>query len=415
MTSMDAEWEEPEIAHFNRRLAEICRCIRFDELGSGASDPMPPDAGPYEQLSSQQIMAVLDAANSERAVLFAADSGTTGALVAAATQPDRVAGLIVLHGAARMVAADDYPAGMPAEELDTWASIYDSMDLDQILQLSAPSRANDEQFLRWGRKWVRNMGSPAAVQARIAMAKETDTRWALPQIQVPTLVLHRTGFQGLPIAMGRYMSDHIEGARFVELPGVDGPPWFDHPDAILDVVRDFVSEITGDSPRRTRQERVMATVLFTDLVSSTRRAQEVGDGRWRDLLQLHEDVSQRCVREAGGKLVKTTGDGILATFDVPGNALRCASSLSRNLERVSLPIRAGLHTGEIETRGNDVGGIGVHIAARVMAEAGATEILVSRTVRDLVVGSEFGFESRGVHPLKGVDGDWELFALDRYA
>jgi class 3 adenylate cyclase len=411
LASMDAEWEEPEIAHFNRQLGDICRSIRFDDLGSGSSDPYPPDAGPPERHSSRQIMAVLDAAGSERAILFAGDSGTPGALVTAAEHPDRVAGLIVFQGSARVVAADDYPDGMPAEELDRWADMYDTMDVDRILQSTAPSRAGDEQFMRWGRKWLRNMASPAVVRELIMQAKDLDVRWALERIRVPTMVMHRTDFQATPMATSKYLADHIPGARFVEVPGSDGPPWFDHPDAILTEIRGFVETIAGDFERTSRTERVMAAVLFTDLVSSTRRAQEVGDARWRSLLQLHEDVSQRCIGDAGGRLIKTTGDGVLATFDGPGAAIRCAAAMSRNLDRLGLPIRAGIHTGEVETRGEDVGGIGVHIAARVMANAGAGEVLVSRTVRDLVVGSEFAFESRGVHELKGIDGDWELFAL----
>lgn len=411
VASMDAEWEEPEVAHFNRRLASMCRTIRFDDLGSGASDPVPPDAGPYELFSCRQITAVLDAAESERAILFAGDSGTAGALVVAAEYPDRVAGLIVFQGAAKVVADVDYPEGLPGEEIDRWAMYYDLMDVDQILQLTVPSRAGDHQFMRWGRKWLRNMASPASVQALIEQAKETDVRWALPRIQAPTLVMHRTEFQALPMAMSRYIADHVSGARFVEIPGSDGPPWFDHPEVILDVVHALITELAGDTVHRARRERVMATVLFTDLVASTERAQQVGDARWRSLLQLHEDVSQRCVREAGGRLVKTTGDGILATFEAPGAAIRCASTVSRNLDRLGLPIRAGIHTGEIETTGQDVGGIAVHIAARVMAYADNGTVLVSRTVRDLVVGSEFVFESRGPHTLKGVQGEWELFEL----
>jgi class 3 adenylate cyclase len=222
--------------------------------------------------------------------------------------------------------------------------------------------------------------------------------------------MHRTGFQGSPIALSRYLADHIPDGRFLELPGSDGPPWFEHPEAFIDATREFAAELAGESARPTRAERVMATVLFTDLVSSTERAQQVGDGEWRNLLQLHEDVSRRCVGDTGGKMVKTTGDGILATFESPGRAISCASTMSRNLERLRLPIRAGIHTGEIEVRGDDVGGIAVHIAARIMAAAAPAEVLVSRTVRDLVTGSGFAFADRGQHALKGIDGEWQLFA-----
>jgi class 3 adenylate cyclase/pimeloyl-ACP methyl ester carboxylesterase len=411
MASMDAEWDEPEIAHFLRRSGELGRLIRFDDLGSGASDPVPPDALPPPQHSAAQILAVMDAVGSERAILAGGDAGTPGVLVAAANNPDRVAGVVVYHGAARMMAADDYPNAMTLADLEMWAAMYDTMDLDQILKMTIPSRADDPQFLKWGRKWMRGMASPSAVQAMIMQAAETDVRSVLPNIQAPALVMHRTGFQGFPMALSRYVADNIPNGRFLELSGSDGPPWFDHPEEFIDATRAFVEELIGDEARPARAERVMATVLLTDLVASTERAQQVGDSEWRNLLQLHEDVSRRSVDDGDGRIVKTTGDGILATFDSPGKALNCAASLSRNLDRVGLPVRAGIHTGEIEIRGDDVGGIGVHIAARVMAAATSAEVLVSRTVRDLVVGSEFTFIDRGAHLLKGIDGEWQLFAL----
>ena len=410
MASIDAEWEEPEIAHFNRRTAEIGRLIRFDDLGSGASDPVPTEAPDQAEHSAQQILAVMDAAGSKRAILAGGDAGTPGVLVAAANHPERVAGVVVYHGAARMIADDDYPDGIALADLEMWASMYDTMEVDQILQMTVPSRADDPQFMRWGRKWLRGMASPAAVQTMIRQAAEVDVRAVLPNIQPPVLVMHRTGFQGFPMALSRYLADHVPDGRFLELPGSDGPPWFEHPDAFIEATRDFAAELAGGSIRPSRAERVMATVLFTDLVSSTERAQQVGDSQWRNLLQLHEDVSRRCVGDTGGKVVKTTGDGILATFDAPGRAISCASSMSRSLERLGLPIRAGIHTGEIEVRGEDVGGIAVHIAARVMAVAAPTEVLVSRTVRDLVAGSDFAFADRGHHDLKGIEGEWQLFA-----
>lgn len=411
MASIDAEWDEPEIADFNRRTGEIGRLIRFDDLGSGASDPVPIDAPSPPEHSAEQILAVMDAAGSERAILSGGDAGTPGVLVAAAFHPDRVVGVVIYHGAARMIAAEDYPDGMALADLEMWEAMYDTMDLDQILKLTTPSRADDPQFLRWGRKWLRGMASPAVVQAMIRQAAEVDVRAVLPSIQAPALVMHRTDFQGLPMALSRYLADNIPNGRFLELPGRDGPPWFDHPEAIIQATRVFAEELVGDTVRPTRTERVMATVLFTDLVSSTERAQLVGDSEWRNLLQLHEDVSRRCVGDSGGKMVKSTGDGILATFDAPGRAVACASTLSRNLERLGLPIRAGVHTGELEVRGGDVGGIAVHIAARVMAAAASAEVLVSRTVRDLVIGSDFVFADRGPHTLKGVDGEWQLFAV----
>jgi class 3 adenylate cyclase len=411
MASIDAEWDEPEIAHFNRRTAEIGRLIRFDDLGSGASDPAPIEVTSRPEHSAEQIMAVMDAAGSERAILAGGDAGTPGVLIAAATHPDRVAGVVVYHGAARMISDEDYPDGISLADLEMWASMYDTMDVDQILRMTVPSRADDPHFMRWGRKWLRGMASPSAVQAIISQAANVDVRAVLPNIQAPALVMHRTGFQGFPMALSRYLADHIPNGRFLELPGSDGPPWFEHADLFIQATRDFAQDLVGETAHKTREERVMATVLFTDLVASTERAQQVGDGEWRNLLQLHEDVSRRCVDDTGGKTVKITGDGILATFDVPGRAISCATTMSRNLGRLGLPIRAGIHTGEIEVRGEDVGGIAVHIASRVMAAAAPAEVLVSRTVRDLVVGSDFVFADRGAHTLKGIEGEWQLFAL----
>jgi class 3 adenylate cyclase len=319
--------------------------------------------------------------------------------------------LVVYHGAARIVGDDDYLDGLALDDLEMWAAMYDTMDVDQILQMTVPSRADDPQFMRWGRKWLRGMASPAVVQSMIRQAAEVDVRSVLPDIQAPALVMHRSGFQGFPIALSRYLAEHIPNGRFLELPGSDGPPWFEDADVFIEATRAFATELAGDNARPSRTAREMSTVLFTDMVSSTERAQQVGDSEWRALLQLHEDVSRRCVVDGGGKLVKNTGDGILATFQIPGGAIACASALSRNLSRLGLPIRAGIHTGEIEVRGEDIGGIAVNIASRVMAAADPSEILVSRTVRDLVVGSEFSFTDRGAHALKGIEGDWQLFAV----
>lgn len=411
VASIDAEWDEPEIAHFNRRMGEYCRVIRFDDLGSGASDPLPPSTGVMDDLQAAQILAVMDAANSERAILAGGDSGSPGILIVAARHPDRVAGLLLLHAVARVIPDDDYPFGMPLAELEMWESLYDQMDVDQILKMTIPSRADDEQFMRWGRKWLRGLAAPATSQRMIQQAKEMDLRALLPEIQSPASVLHRVDYEGYPKELSQYLADHLPNGRFIEIPGTDGPPWFDHPEVFLEVLRDMAHEVGGEAPTRRRTERVMASVLFTDLVDSTQLAQRQGDAEWRNLLELHDDLSRRCVKDAGGTLVKSTGDGILATFDSPGSAIHCAVNLSTSLGRLHLPIRAGVHTGEIEILGADIGGVAVHIAARVMAAAGSGEILVSRTVHDLVTGSGFTFVDRGAHPLKGVDGEWQLYEL----
>jgi class 3 adenylate cyclase len=235
---------------------------------------------------------------------------------------------------------------------------------------------------------------------------EVDVRPVLPLVQAPTLILHRRGFELVPIAQGRYLADHIAGARLIELPGSDVDLTWETPELALDAIQEFLTGV-----RRTAEpDRVLATVLFTDIVGSTERAARLGDRRWRELLEVHDELAGRLVEQFEGRLVKTTGDGILATFDGPGRAIRCAAALRDELTGIDLQIRAGLHTGEIELREGDVGGIAVHIAARVMAAAAPGVILTSRTVRDLVVGSDIAMTDRGPHPLKGVDGTWQLFA-----
>jgi class 3 adenylate cyclase len=270
-----------------------------------------------------------------------------------------------------------------------------------------PSRAGDERFRHWYMKMQRAMASPKAAQPFWRTMLEVDVRTVLPLIQVPTLVLHRRDVQLLPIEYGRYLAEHIPDAKLVELPGADLPLVWEEPQLALDLIEEFL----GGVRRAVEPTRVLATVLFTDIVDSTKLASRLGDRRWRELLNTHDDVARQTVEEFNGQLVQTTGDGILATFDGPGRGIGCAAALRDQLAGIGLHIRSGLHTGEVELRGDDVGGIAVHIAARVMAAAGSGEILTSRTVRDLIVGSDVTLEDRGIHPLKGVQGTWELFAV----
>lgn len=409
--SMDAEWEQPEIAAFLRQVSEFCRMIRYDGLGSGASDPVPLDALPPIESAAEELIAVMDAASSERAVLVANSGSVPVALVAAATWPDRFSGLVLIHAVARMIADEDYPEGISPDEAQMLESMFENWDVDQLVDATFPGRANDERFLKWGRRYLRSIASPGAFRAFVERLINTDVRAVLPLIQTPTLVLHRAGYKEIPMSAGRYVADGIVGAEFVELPGNEGTPWFDHPDALISAIREFMETLSPTALRKARAQRVMATVLFTDIVQSTERAHAMGDAKWHRMLDLHSDISQRCVEEQFGRLIKTTGDGILATFDGPGRALLCASTLVGDLDRVGLPIRTGLHSGEVEVLGEDIGGMAVHIAARIMAAAGTGEVWVSRTVRDLVVGSAFDFEDRGVHDLKGVEGQWQIYSL----
>ena len=273
----------------------------------------------------------------------------------------------------------------------------------------APSRADDPQLKEWGARWERLGASPGAAVALLRMNMEIDIRHALPAIRVPTLILHRTGDQALPVMDSRYMAEQIPGAKYVELPGMDHIWFVGDADAILNEVQEFLTGVRpGPEP-----DRVLATVLFTDIVGSTQRAAELGDRRWRDLLDSYYALSRRELGRFRGREIKTMGDGFLATFDGPARGIRCACAISDSVGQLGLAIRAGLHTGECEMMGDDVGGIAVHIGARVATEATAGEVLVSSTVKDLVAGSGLQFEDRGSHALKGVPEEWRLFAVER--
>jgi class 3 adenylate cyclase len=270
----------------------------------------------------------------------------------------------------------------------------------------APSRADDQRFLRWSARLERAIASPKVVRASLRALLEVDVRPLLPLVHAPTLLLAHRAFEQVPVEHGRYLAEHLPDARLVELPG-ELPLWWEEPDPVLNLIEEFlVGARRGVAPTR-----VLATVLFTDIVGSTARAEEVGDRRWRTLLDTHDELAGRLVERWGGRLVKTTGDGVLATFDGPGRAIGCAAALREELADIGLQLRAGLHVGEVELRGDDVGGIAVHIAARILAAAGPGEILVSRTVHDLVAGSEVVLQDRGSQRLKGVEGDWQLYGV----
>jgi class 3 adenylate cyclase len=350
---------------------------------------------------------VLDEVGSQRAAIMAQlDAGPT-ALLFAATRPERTSALVLVHTSARFAADSDYPIGGTPEEVEAALATFDRLwGSEELAAQLVPSRIDDARFLRWFAKWQRASARPKDAQVFLRAMAEVDVRPVLPLVQAPTLILHRRGFELVPIAQGRYLADHIAGARLIELPGSDVDLTWETPELALDAIQEFLTGV-----RRTAEpDRVLATVLFTDIVGSTERAARLGDRRWRELLEVHDELAGRLVEQFGGRLVKTTGDGILATFDGPGRAIRCAAALRDELTGIDLQIRAGLHTGEIELREGDVGGIAVHIAARVMAAAAPGVILTSRTVRDLVVGSDIAMTDRGPHPLKGVDGTWQLFA-----
>jgi class 3 adenylate cyclase len=406
---VDLQWEDPGIALFLRRLASFSRLIAFDRRGTGASDPLPDDTPPPWEAYADEVTAVMDAVGSRQAALMAttAEAGPM-ALFFAATRPQRTSALIVGNASARYVAADDYPIGIPVEQAEAIiARVEDTWGTGDRVAEGIPSRAGDERFRRWMARIQRSIASPKTVHTFLRALFQVDVRPLLPLIQAPTLVLHRRDFPLLPIEHGRYLAEHIPGARLVELPGSDGPLAWETPELTLGHIEEFLTGVRRAAPT----SRVLATVLFTDIVASTERAAELGDRRWRELLQVHDDLANRLVEQWGGRVVKTTGDGILATFDGPGRAIGCAVALRGQLGDIDVQVRAGLHAGEVELRGDDVGGIAVHIASRVMATAGSGEIVVSRTVRDLVTGSDHTLEDRGSRRLKGVEGDWQLFAV----
>jgi class 3 adenylate cyclase len=405
--AFDTDWEDPVAELFLRRLASFVRLVRFDRRGSGGSDSLPLDALPPWESFVEELECVMDTVGSERAAIMASyDAGPTGMLFAA-TKPQRTSALILVNTAAKYLASDDHPSGVPT---DVAAQLSESMaerwGSDQHVLLQVPSKAEDPRFRAWYAKKTRSIAGPAAAAAYFRSIYKADARALLPAIHVPTLVLHRAAYAFMPLAQGRYLADHIDGARLVELPGSDGPLFWEHADQALEAVEEFLTGVTPSVP----SDRVLATVLYTDIVDSTKQLERMGDQRWRGLLDMHDDLARRLVDASGGRLIKTTGDGVLATFDGPGRAIRFAAGFRDQLDALGLAIRIGIHAGEIELRGDDIGGMAVHLAARIMAEAGAGEILVSRTVRDLVVGSDIAFADRGVHHLKGIEGDWPLLA-----
>lgn len=407
---VDMVWEDPGIARFLRTLASFSRLIVFDRRGTGASDPRPLASLPPWESYAQDLTAVLDEVGSEQAALLAQLDAGPMALFFAGTRPERTRALILANAAAKFQATDDYPIGVRPEVAEALLAQFDQLwGTEAMAAMFAPSRAGDQRFCRWFARYQRAVASPRAVQAFLRASLEMDARPILPLIQAPTLVLHRRDYQFIPIANGRYLVEHIPDARLVELAGTEQSLFWETPDLVLDHIERFLTGMR----RGVQPTRMLATVLFTDIVSSTERAGELGDRRWRELLNVHDELTSRVVEEFGGRLVKTTGDGVLATFDGPGWAIQCAVALREELAGIGVQIRAGLHTGEVELRGDDVGGLAVHIAARVMAAAGPGEILVSRTVRDLAAGSDVTLEDRGMHLLKGLDGDWQLLAVAR--
>jgi class 3 adenylate cyclase/pimeloyl-ACP methyl ester carboxylesterase len=400
---VDYIWEEPTVARFLLRLASFSRLILVDRRGMGASDRTA--LGPMEQHVGD-LLTVLDAAGSERAALFGIGDGGMIAAMFAATHPTRAEALIMQDAVARTARADDYPGGWSPE---IWAELAriapENFGTDAWLQACAPSVAGDRRVQEWSKKMQRIAGSPATGVALMDQMWETDCRAILPAIQTPTLIL-KPSQTFVPSEVIEDLAARIPHARMVEVPG-DQLPFFAGADAVAAEVQEF---LTGERDEG-EPDRVLATVMFTDIVGSTERAAEVGDRRWHDLLDAHDAVVRRELSRFRGREVNTTGDGFFVSFDGPARAIRCAVAVTVAVRDVGVDARAGLHTGECEVRGDDLGGLAVHIAARVAAMAAPGEVLVSGTVKDLVAGSGIEFEERGEHQLKGVPGTWKLFSV----
>jgi pimeloyl-ACP methyl ester carboxylesterase/class 3 adenylate cyclase len=405
VSNIEHYWEMPQVPDLLERLASFARVVIFDKRGTGLSDPVagPP---PLEQ-RMDDMQAVMDAAGVERAALYGISEGGPASVLFAATYPDRTSALVLYGSTPRFRTDSDISWGATDEQIElVLADVSARWGDGSLLEIFAPSTAGDPAMEGvWGR-FQRAGASPAMARAVMAALYEIDVRPVLPTIRVPTLILHRTGDLVAPIEGARLMAQEIPDARMVEFEGTDHVPFTGDFDPVVDEMEEF---LTGTRQARPL-DRVLATVMFTDIVDSTRRAADAGDRRWRELIARHDELTRRQLDRYRGREVKTLGDGFLATFDGPARAIECACAIRDGVSTHGLEVRAGLHTGECELYGDDVRGMAVNIGARVGALAGANEVLVSSTVKDLVVGADLEFTERGEHELKGVPGKWRLYA-----
>jgi class 3 adenylate cyclase len=404
ISHLDWMWEDPGLAAAFRRFASFARVIAFDKRGTGMSDRT--EQLPDMDRRMLDIGAVMDAVGCEQAALFGISEGGPMAILFAATHPERAQALVLLNTFARLAARPDYTIGVPRENLDLFVDhIEPRWGTGVGLRAWAPSVADDPAVRASFARLQRVAASPGSAMVVLNSLVDVDVRTALPLVHAPTLVMHRSEDRMIPLVLGQHLAEHIPDARFIELAGTDHFWWTEDVDRTLDETQEF---LTGARPVA-EPNRVLATVLFTDIVDSTRQAALLGDKAWRTILDRHDSLATRQVTRYGGRLVKTTGDGVLATFDGPARSVRCAQAISEGARGLGIEVRAGVHTGEVELRGDDVSGLGVHIASRIESLAGPGEVLVSRTVTDLVTGSGLEFADRGPHDLKGVPGSWQLF------
>jgi class 3 adenylate cyclase len=408
LQNLDAMWEEPALARYLDRLASFSRVISFDKRGSGVSDPVPLAALPTVEQWMDDARTVLDAAGVECAAVIGDTEGGPMAITLAASLPDRVSALVLINSFARWTRAEDYPIGMPPETQERLVDRYEQhwgVTAD-ILELTAPSVAHDRRFREWYVRYQRLSMPRGAATATYRWVTQLDVRSVLPSIRVPTLVLHRAGNRHHRAEFGRYLAEAIPGATYVELPGADSYPMQAGDfGALLDEVEQFLTGTRGAAVL----DRMLATLLFTDIVDSTGIAAREGDAAWLDLLHAHDEVVREHLKRYRGTEVSHTGDGFVARFDGPARAVTCTARMLEALAPLGVTVRVGLHTGEVELMGEEVGGLAVHVAARVMAAAEPGQILASGTVRDLVLGSGIEFAARGERTLRGVPGVWPLY------
>jgi len=402
-------WEDPSLARFLRRLASFSRLAFFDKRGTGLSDRVSDVAVPTLEERMDDVRAVMDAVGFERAAIFAPSDAGSMAILFAATHPQRTTALILYGTFAAGAKEPGYPwGGTPAEweaAAERWQEKWGRVVF--ALERFAPSKVGDERYTDWFGRLERLAASPGAAATLARMNGEIDVRHVLPSVSVPTLVLHRSGERVVVVEEGRYIAERIPGAKYVELDGADHWPWLGDANSVLEEMQEF---LTG-TREPTEPERVLATVLFTDIVGSTERAVELGDRRWRDLVEDHHALVRSELARFRGREIDTAGDGFFASFDGPARAVRCACAITKGVKPLGLEVRAGLHTGECELIGDKVGGIAVHTCARVASLAQPGEVLATRTVKDLVAGAGIEFVDRGVARLKGILDEWQLFAV----
>jgi class 3 adenylate cyclase len=412
MLSIDDTVDEPNWLRYTERVADFSRLVRFDSSGLGLSDPLPTGKEPSIDAWARDALAVMDAAGCREAAVLASNGGAMPALWLAANAPERVTSLILVNGTARVGEAENYHVGLPHETVVEMLSRMESPaeeGVPQDIAAFAPSLAHRVGFREWWGRAARRNASPATALAFTGVVFGADVRSSLPAITCPTLVIARSDGYANLVAHSQYLAEHIARARFVTVSGSDIIPWAGEYDSIVDEIEEFVTGARG----RHAPTRLLATVLFTDIVDSTVRAAAVGDRLWRATLDEFDLNVERLLGRHEGLLVKSTGDGILARFAAPAQAVRCATQMMEVAKSHGLELRAGLHAGEVELRGDDIGGLAVNIGSRVSAMAGPGEVLVTGTVRDLVVGSGIVFEDRGRHAFKGVPEDWRVLAVER--